>query len=145
MASSSVDSELQPHTVAEFPTRAHSGRGFQMYPGDLGTQFPKLTRGFIQIAFTGNLTGVLYGWMSWLGLKFSIYVTACLHLFKGQKLSKLCSRKFTHMGGFQIFQINYYWPDFTLRLQASIHQQTLFTLCFSLWNVSVNQLINFWL
>lgn len=93
MASSSVDSELQPRTVAQFPTCAHSGRGFRKYAGDLGTQFPKLTRGFTQVALTVNPVGVLYGWFCilWLGLKFSIYVTACLHLFKGQQLSKLQS------------------------------------------------------
>lgn len=43
------------------------------------------------MALTENLTGVLYGCISWLGLKFAFYATACLHLFKEQQLKKLQS------------------------------------------------------
>lgn len=77
--------------AAQFPTRAHSGTGFHECIGGLGIQFPKLTRGFTEMALTGNLTGVLHGRISWFGLKFSIHAAACLHLFKGQKLNKLQS------------------------------------------------------
>lgn len=88
MASSSVDSELQPHKVAQFPSWAHRGTGFQKCIGDWGTQFPKLTRGYPH--WKSDWSPAWQN-VSWWGLKFSIHATACLHWFKGQKLNQLQS------------------------------------------------------
>lgn len=73
------------------PHRCTSCQSFPEVHREIRHTVPKADWRIYQVSLTRNLTGVLYGWISWPGLKFSICVTVCLYLFKGQQLSKLQS------------------------------------------------------